>query len=120
MSIESLLSGIIGALIATVLAVFYQHLSVHAQRRFEIMLTAVDYFDKLYYNSRNIQEYKDKLFKENYEEECLTTNSGRSVMRQTQWRRLQEYIPVLLWYTAKTAVLYLNLTYCATNFIQWL
>ena len=65
--LESLLSGLAGALIATVLAVFYQHLGVLAQRRYDVMLLAVDYLDELYYASRHIQQYKDKLYRENHE-----------------------------------------------------
>jgi hypothetical protein len=61
---DSLVSGLIGALIGSGLAVVYQHVSMVVQRRFEVMLLAVDYFDELYYQSRNIQQYKEKKYKE--------------------------------------------------------
>ena len=67
LTVDSLLSGAIGALIATVLAVLYQHLSILAQRRFEVMLLAVDYFDELYYQSRHIQICKKKKYIEDKE-----------------------------------------------------
>ena len=67
MSTESLLSGMIGALIATVLAVLYQHLSALAQRRFEVLLLAVDYLDDLYFNFRYIEQYKERKYQKNRE-----------------------------------------------------
>src|SRR5574337_1180792 len=66
-TVDSLLSGLIGALIGSGLAVVYQHISLAVQRRFEVMLLAVEYFDDLYYQSRNIQQYKEKKYKENRE-----------------------------------------------------
>jgi len=45
----------------------YQHVSLAMQRRFEVMLLAVDYLDELYFQSRHIQQYKEKKYKENRE-----------------------------------------------------
>lgn len=81
MSVESLLSGLIGALIATVLAVLYQHLSALAQRRFEVMLLAVDYLDDLYFNSRHIEQYRDKKYKENCE--VMSNDEYRALCNKT-------------------------------------
>ena len=64
-TVDSLLSGLIGAIIGSGLAVVYQHISLVVQRRFEVMLLAVDYFDDLYFQSRHIQQYKEKKYKEN-------------------------------------------------------
>ena len=54
-----------GAVVGSGLAVLYQHISVAMQRRFEVMLLAVDYLDELYFQSRHIQQYKEKKYKEN-------------------------------------------------------
>lgn len=51
-----LLSGLIGALIASLLAIFYQLISLKAKKRFEIMLSVVNYCDELNYNSRNLEQ----------------------------------------------------------------
>ncbi len=59
---ELLLSGLLGALIASVLSVFYQHVSVQANRRFDVMLKAVDYFDELYDNLQTLQVYKHQAY----------------------------------------------------------
>lgn len=62
--LESLLSGLVGALIGSGLAVVYQYVSLAIQRRSEILFLAVDYFDELNYLSRQIEQYKEKKYKE--------------------------------------------------------
>lgn len=64
-TVDSLLSGLIGALIGSGLAVVYQHVSLVMQRRSDVMFLAVDYLDELNYLSRHIQQYKEKKYKEN-------------------------------------------------------
>jgi hypothetical protein len=59
------MSGLIGAIVGSGLAVLYQHISVAMQRRLDVMLLAVDYLDDLYFQSRHIQQYKEKKYKEN-------------------------------------------------------
>ncbi len=66
-TVSSLLSGLIGAIIGSGLAIVYQHISLAMQRRLEVTVLAVDYLDELYYQSRHIQQYKEKKYKENRE-----------------------------------------------------
>ena len=66
-TVDSLLSGLIGALVGSGLAVVYQHVSLVMQRRSEVMFLAVDYLDELNFLSRHIQQYKEKIYKENRE-----------------------------------------------------
>lgn len=64
-TVDSLMAGLIGAIVGSGLAVLYQHISVAMQRRFDVMLLAIDYLDDLYFQSRHIQQYKEKKYKEN-------------------------------------------------------
>lgn len=66
-TVNSLLSGLIGALVGSGLAVVYQHVSLITQRRSEVIFLAVDYLDELNYLSRHIQQYKENKYKENHE-----------------------------------------------------
>lgn len=76
MSTSVLLAGLIGALVATILAVFYQYVSLNSIRRFEVMLLAVDYFDEINFLTRQIEHYKAKKYTENCE--IMTTEEYRS------------------------------------------
>ncbi len=76
MSTGILLSGLIGALAASVLAVFYHYVSLISTRRFEVMLLAVDYLDEINYLTRQIEQYKARKYTEN--REVMTSEEYRS------------------------------------------
>ncbi len=56
---ESLLSGFVGALIATILSIFYLYLSEQARLRAEVMLEVVGYFDDIYTRLQMLHVDKD-------------------------------------------------------------
>ena len=80
---ESLLSGLIGALIATVLSIAYQHIFERKKIRNQVLLDIASYCDKVfqYLNYMHVQrdhEYKNKkeaFHKEEYRKISLELNT---------------------------------------------
>ena len=56
---ESLLSGLIGALIATLLSVFYHHNSERKKMRSDVLLEVVAYCDDIYRHLTDMHIHKD-------------------------------------------------------------
>jgi hypothetical protein len=59
---ESLLSGFIGALIATILTVVYMHITEQSRRRSDVMLEVVTFFDEIYTLLQRLHTDKDASF----------------------------------------------------------
>ncbi len=77
---ELLLSGLLGALVASILSVFYQHVSIQANRRFDVMIKTADYFDELYDNLQTLEAYKRKAYTHGME---VVTEEYQSLARRT-------------------------------------
>ncbi len=64
---DVLLSGFVGALIATLITVIYLYISEQIRRRFEVTLDAIGYTDELYNLIQIVIGYKDSLYTRNIE-----------------------------------------------------
>lgn len=60
---DNLLSGLIGAFLATFLAIFYQFIFERKKTRSEILLDVVEHLDEIYTNLQSIHVEKDARFK---------------------------------------------------------
>ncbi len=85
MNSDILLSGAIGALLATFISVIFQHLSLSVHRRIEVMYSTVKFFDEIYYCIRQIHQNKIAVY-----------DTGKFLMREEDYnilnRRLDELI----------------------------
>ena len=57
---DNLISGLIGALLATVIAVAYSHISELIRRRHDVTLEVVGYSDDIYSHLQTMQTYKNQ------------------------------------------------------------
>lgn len=65
---EILLSGLLGALFATILTIFYQYVGEQNKLRVDVMLEAVAYFDDIYENLQILHALKDALYRKDKKE----------------------------------------------------
>lgn len=63
MELEILLSGLLGALIATFISVIYLHISEKNKLRGEVFLEVVSYCDEIYHFLQTIHNYKEAEFR---------------------------------------------------------
>ena len=95
---EQLLSGLIGALIATTLSVVYLHFSEKSKIRTEVLLEIVGFCDDIYHHLQNLQFYKEAKY-----------NDRSSDLSIEDYRQLSRELTVLLISTkvhAKLAIAY--------------
>ena len=59
---DNLISGLIGALIATVLSIVYLHISEVIRRRYELAIDIAVYSDEVYNDTQVIHVYKSMLY----------------------------------------------------------
>jgi len=64
-SMSNLISGLIGALIATILSMIYLHISEIIRRRYDLAIDIAIYSDEIYNDTQVIHSYKTMLFDEN-------------------------------------------------------
>jgi len=77
---ELLLSGLIGALIATLFSIFYHHVNERKKIRSDVMLEVVGYFDDIYVKLQAIHVDKDADY----------TNKKRGLSDEECWRFSRE------------------------------
>jgi len=77
---EQVLSGLIGALIATILSVLYFYISEQAKLRADAMLEVVEYCDNIYTRLRELLTQKEAEY--TGQKAYLTTDEYRTVNRQ--------------------------------------
>ena len=77
---EHLLSGLFGALIATILSVVYLYISEKARLRADVLLQLVDYCDDIYTHLRDIHTYKDAVYTN--KKMPLTSDEYRKISRE--------------------------------------
>lgn len=77
---EQLLSGFIGALIATLLSVFYLYISEQSKLRSEVLLEVVAYCDDLYDRLQNIHVHKNGEYAEH--KAMFTDDEYRQISRE--------------------------------------
>ena len=58
---DNLISGLIGALLATVIAVAYSHISELIRRRHDVTLEVVGYSDDIYSHLQTMQTFKNQI-----------------------------------------------------------
>jgi len=75
----NLLSGFIGALIATVITIIYLYISEQVRKRSEVVLDVVGHIDEFYHLIQEVVVYKDSLFKQ---EETMTVEEHQSMQRR--------------------------------------
>ena len=59
---DNLISGLIGALIATVLSIVYLHISEVIRRRYDLAIDIAVYSDEIYNDTQVIHSYKSMLY----------------------------------------------------------
>ncbi len=83
MELEIILSGLVGALIATFISVIYLHISEKNKLRGEVFLEVVSYCDEIYHFLQTIHNYKEaeyRLYKSPYSsEEYISINNKLTV-----------------------------------------
>ena len=95
---EYLLSGLIGALIATILSVVYLYISEQARLRADVLLQIVDYCDDIYTHLQGLHTYKDAVY----------TNK-KMPLTSDEYRKISRELTVLLTSSksgAKLAIIY--------------
>jgi len=85
MKMEQLLSGFIGALIATIFSIFYHHITERKKLRSDVMLELVGYFDDIYVKLQAIHVDKDAEY----------TNKKRGLSEE-EYRRFSRELKDLL------------------------
>ncbi len=80
MELEIILSGLVGALIATFISVIYLHISEKNKLRGEVFLEVVSYCDEIYHFLQTIHNYKEaeyRLYKSPYSSEEYTSINNK-------------------------------------------
>ena len=67
MELNILLSGAIGALVAAIVAIFYQHVNLLQQRGYEIAVDTAKYYDNLYDLIEKLIRHRDFKYIRNSE-----------------------------------------------------
>ncbi len=77
---DNLISGLLGALIATVLAILYQHVRVICDRKYETAASVVEFFDEIYFHLRQVNIYYKLKYagkEANYPRENITVHKNK-------------------------------------------
>jgi hypothetical protein len=91
---DNLLSGTIGALIATLLAVWYQQKSEQAKSRKDVMMALVEWMDDIYVRLQEMHIYKDHLYKK--QELSLSHEEYKTMSKDVRVLLLSERIIALV------------------------
>jgi len=75
-----LLSGFIGALIATMITIIYLYISEQVRKRSEVVLATIGHTDEFYHLIQEVLVYKDFLFKQ--AEQSITSEEYKFMQRR--------------------------------------
>ena len=89
-----LLSGLIGAFIATTLTIIYNYIREQVRHRRDVMMQAVSWVDDVYDRLQMIQVQKERMY--TGKEPALSTEEYRITTREVKTLLLSSKIPVLV------------------------